>query len=90
MASEKGSRKFGTRNVEIWPYVPIFWRFSRFFDFALFSENLNGEDDEEFLVLVRALRSANVFPYAVLLDVDLIDKMFVVFAQTNYCQRHFF
>ena len=53
------------------------------FRFASFAENLNGEDDEEFFVLVSALRSANVFPYALLLDVDLIDKSFVGFAQTN-------
>ena len=51
--------------------------------FASFAKNLKGEDDEEFFVLVSALRSANVFPYTLLLDVDLIDKRFVVFAQTN-------
>ena len=42
----------------------IFW-------FASFAKNLKGEDDEEFFVLVSVLRSANVFPCA-LLDVDLM------------------
>ena len=41
------------------------------FRFASFAKSLKGEDDEEFFVLGCALRSANVFPYALLLDVDL-------------------
>ena len=53
------------------------------FQFALFAENLKGEDDEFFFVLASALRSANVLRYALLIDVDLVDKRFVVFAQTN-------
>ena len=44
------------------------------FRFASFAENLKGEDDEEFFVLVSALRSANAFPYALLLDVDFVEK----------------
>ena len=53
------------------------------FQFASFAKNLKGEDDEELFVLVSALRSANVFPCA-LLDVDLTEKKrLVVFAQTN-------
>ena len=34
-------------------------------------------------VVMSALRGANANPYAVLLDVDLIAKRFVFFAQTN-------
>ena len=41
------------------------------FRFASYAKNLKEEDDEEFFVLVCALRSANVFPYALFLDVDL-------------------
>ena len=44
------------------------------FRFASFAKNLKGEDDEELFVLVSALRSANVFPYALLFDVDLTEK----------------
>ena len=51
--------------------------------FASFAKNLRGKDDKEYFVLVSASRSANVFPYALLLDVDLIEKRFVVSAQTN-------
>ena len=61
----------------------IFLAVFSIFRFASFAENLKGEDDEECFVLVSALRSVNVFPYALLLDVDLIDKSFVVFAQIN-------
>ena len=45
-----------------------------FLDFSIcfIAKNLKGEDDEEFFVLVCALRSANVFPYALLLEVDLL------------------
>ena len=59
--------------------------FGSFLDFSVcfICRNLNGEDDEEFFVLVTALRSANVFRYVLLLDVDLIDKSFVVFAQID-------
>ena len=42
--------------------------------FASFAKNLKREDEEELFVLVSALRSANVFPYALLLDVDLTEK----------------
>ena len=31
---KKVSRKFATRNVEIWPYVQVFWRVSSIFWFA--------------------------------------------------------
>ena len=61
----------------------IFLAVFSIFRFASFAENLKGEDDKEFFVLVSALRSVNVFPYALLLDVDLIDKSFVVFAQID-------
>ena len=53
------------------------------FRFASFAKNLKGEDDEEFFVLVSALRSANVFPCALLLDVDFNEIRFGVFAQAN-------
>ena len=53
-----------------------FWRFSRFFGLLHLLKTFKGEDDQEFFVLVSALRSLNVFPYALLLDVDLIDKRF--------------
>ena len=43
------------------------------FQLASFAKYLKGEVDEELLVLVSALRSANVFPCA-LLDVDLTEK----------------
>ena len=77
---KKVSRKFGTRNVEIWPYVPIFWRFSGFLHLP---ETLRGKMKNNLFFLVSALRGANVFSYALLLDVDLTNKRFVVFAQTN-------
>ena len=38
-----------------------FLAISSIFRFASFAKNLKGEDDEEFFVLVGALRSANVF-----------------------------
>ena len=41
------------------------------FHFASFAKNLKEEDDKEFLYLLCALRSANVFPYALVVDVDL-------------------
>ena len=53
------------------------------FRFASLAKNLKGEDDEDLFVLVSALRSANVFPCALLLDVDLNEKRFGGFAQTN-------
>lgn len=40
--------------------------------FASFAKNLKWKDDENFFVLMSALRTANVFPYSLLLDVDLI------------------
>ena len=49
------------------------------FRFASFAKNLKGEYDEELFVLMSVLRSANVFPCALLLDVDLNE----VFAQTS-------
>ena len=52
--------------------------------FASFAKNLKGKDDKEFLYLtVSSPPKANVFPCALLLDVNLIEKRFVVFAQTN-------
>ena len=63
MASEKVSRKFGTRNVEIWPYVPVFWRFSQFFGLLHLLKTLRGKMTKNFFVLVHAL-----------FDVDLIEK----------------
>ena len=40
------------------------------FQFASFDETLKGEDNETFFGLVSTLRSANVLPYALLLDVE--------------------
>ena len=46
---------------------------------AILRNHLKGEYDEELFVLMSVLRCANVFPCALLLDVDLNE----VFAQTN-------
>ena len=56
----------------------VFW----IFQFASFAKNLKGEDDEEFFVLACALRSANVFPYALLLDV-IIDLLWFLHKPIN-------
>ena len=58
----------------------FFWRFSRFFGFLHLLKTLRRKMTKNFLYSVV---SANEFPYALLLDVNLIDKRFVVFAQTN-------
>ena len=50
-----------------------------YFRFASIAENPTGEDEEEFFCTCECFS----FPYALPLDVDLIDKRFVVFAKTN-------
>ena len=54
----------------------LFWRFSLFFGLPYLLKTLRGKIMKKFFVLVSALRSANVFPYALLFDVDLIVKRF--------------
>ena len=62
--------------------VPVF--FSGFLDFLVcfICKNLKGEDDEEFFVLVSALRSAGRRRKHARI------QWFV--EETNVCQRHFF